>query len=162
MLLHLQGTSSVPPNGVLDLPVVRTRLSRASCQVNLVGGYGACVTTHVLGLSNVQPSFLCNLKYDQPRWVLPSHHATAGQGPLILAVVFNKQNLVVLIDHHGGSSHIKCLAPLRASAPSTGIASPHSTLPWLPRTTTVTYHLSAPLATVATARPYSKRRASET
>ena len=72
-----------------------------------MGGYGACVTTHVLGLSNMQTSFLCNLKYDPPHWILPGHNATAGQGPLILAVVLNEQNLVVLIDHHGSSSHIK-------------------------------------------------------
>ena len=155
MLLHLQGASSVPPNGVLDLPVVRTRLSRASCQVDLVGGYGACVTTHVLGLSNMQTSFLCNLKYDPPRWVLLSHHATAGQGPLILAVVLNQQDIVVLIDHHGGNSHIKSLAPLRASAPSTGVASPHSTLLRLPRSLTI-YRL--PLATVCIRSAYMRQR----
>ena len=79
MLLDLQWASSVPPNGVLDLPVVGTRLSRALRQINLVGGYCACVTPHMSGLCDVKASFLCNLKHGPTRWILPSHHAPAGQ-----------------------------------------------------------------------------------
>ena len=78
MLLHLQWANSVPPNGILNFPVVRTRLSSALRQVNLVGSYGACVTAHVPRLRDVQSGFLCNLEHGPTRWVLPSHHAPAG------------------------------------------------------------------------------------
>ena len=53
MLLHLQWANSVPPNGVLDLPVVRTRLSGALRQVDFMSGYGACVTAHMSGLCDM-------------------------------------------------------------------------------------------------------------
>ena len=79
MLLHLQWAKSVPPNGVLDFPVIRTRLACALRQVDLVGSYGACVTPHMSGLCDVKASFLCNLKHGPTRWILPSHHAPAGQ-----------------------------------------------------------------------------------
>ena len=79
MLLHLQWATSVPPNGILDFPAIRTRLSGGLRDVNLVGSYGACVTATMADLCDVQTSFLCNLKFGSARWVFPSHHAPAGQ-----------------------------------------------------------------------------------
>ena len=134
MLLNLQGAHSVPPNGVLDFPVIWTRLPSALRHVNLVGGHCARVATHMLGLVDLQTGFLCNLKYRPPRWILPSHHATAWQSPLILSNMLDKQHVTVLVHYDGGSSHVKSLALLRgAPAPPTRITSTHSSPPSVSR-----------------------------
>ncbi len=125
MRLNLQWLNYVPPNGVLDFPVVWTGLSIAYRQIDFVGGYSAGVTTHMCWIDDMYAGFLSNLSHGALCRILPSPDATAGQRPVILTVMLHQQNFIILTEHNGGSPCVEGSAPLTWATATSLVTASH-------------------------------------